>query len=226
MDRVMRLSLVGMSGSGKSFWSGKLSRVGFRRVCCDDLIAARLVAELGRKHGSITAVGRWMGFPFDPHYKEHEAAYLACEMGVMAQILGEVGEVEDHPEQAVVIDTTGSVIYTGEEILSKLRACTTIVHLATPLEIQRMKLRAYVKNPRPILWRDAYSKRAGETNEEALARCYPELLTSRELQYKELAHVTISYYKHRKAGFGVEELLDEAGVKRANEKDRDLSVGV
>ena len=97
----MRLSLVGMSGSGKSFWSGKLSRSGFRRMCCDDLIAARLVAELGSKRGGIAAVGRWMGFPFEPHYKEREAAYLACEMEVMNQILEELGKGEDNPEEDI-----------------------------------------------------------------------------------------------------------------------------
>ena len=207
----MRLSLVGMSGSGKSFWSGKLSRSGFRRICCDDLIAVRLGNEVGQKHGSVAAVGRWMGFPFEPHYREHEAAYLACEMEVMAQIVGDFAKVDDKPEEAVVVDTTGSVIYTGEGILSKLRECTIVVHLSTPLEIQQMKLRAYQKTPRPILWHDMFSKRPGETNEQALARCYPQLLASRELQYEKLAHVTISYYKHRKAGFGVEELLKEAG---------------
>ena len=206
----MRLSLVGMSGSGKSFWSGRLFRSGFRLICCDDLIAAGLVADLGTTGGSIGAVGRWMGFPFERHYKEREGSYLACEMEVMAQILGELSMGGDNIEGDIVVDTTGSVIYTGEETLLKLRQCTTVVHLATPLEIQKVMLRAYMKSPRPVLWREAFSKRPEETNEQALARCYPQLLASRELQYQKLAHVTISYYKHRKAGFDVEEFLSEA----------------
>ena len=209
----MRLSLVGMSGSGKSFWSEKLSRSGFRRIGCDDLIAVRLGIDPGQEGDSIATVGRWMGFPFEPLYKEHEAAYLAAEMEVMAQILRDFAKVEDKPEEAIVVDTTGSVIYTGEGILSKLRERTIVVHLSTPLEIQQMKLLAYQKNPRPVLWRDMFSTRPGETNEQALARCYPQLLASRERQYERLAHVTISYYKHRKDGFGVEELLGEAGFR-------------
>ncbi len=111
----MRLSLVGMSGSGKSFWSRKLSRSGFRRICCDDFIAARLAAELGTQGGSIAAVGRWMGFPFERHYKEREASYLASEVEVMAQILGELSQNAENQEEDTVVDTTGSVIYTGEE---------------------------------------------------------------------------------------------------------------
>ncbi len=207
----MRLSLVGMSGSGKSFWSGKLSRAGFRRFCCDELIAARLGDELGPGGSSIDVVGRWMGFPFEPHYKEREAAYLSCEMEVMAKILEKLEKVADNPDKAIVVDTTGSVIYTGERMLSRLRECTIVVHLSTPLEIQKMKLETYMKKPRPVLWRELFSKRPDESNEQALARCYPKLLASREHQYKELAHVTISYYKHRKAGFGVEDFLREAG---------------
>jgi shikimate kinase len=207
----MRLSLVGMSGSGKSFWSGKLSRFGFRRICCDDLIAAGLVGQLGTEGGSIAAVGRWMGFPFDPHYKEREASYLACEMEVMAHILGELSRNAESQEEDIVLDTTGSVIYTGEETLVQLRVCTTVVHLSTPLEIQNVMLHTYMKSPRPVLWRDVFSRRPEETNQQALARCYPQLLASREHQYKKLAHVTISYYKHREAGFEVEEFLGEAG---------------
>jgi shikimate kinase len=208
----MRLSLVGMSGSGKSFWSGKLSRSGFRRICCDDLIAAGLNAELGSAGGSIAAVGRWMGFPFERYYKAREASYLACEKEVMGQILDELSKSEDNPDDGIVVDTTGSVVYTGEETLRKLREATTIVHLETPIEIQKVMFRTYMKNPRPVLWREVFSRGPQETNDQALARCYPQLLASREQHYKKLAHVTISHYKHREAGFEVEEFLNEAGL--------------
>ena len=210
----MRLSLVGMSGSGKSYWSKKLSKSGFRRYCCDDLIAARLVMDLGKKHGSIGTVGKWMGFPFEPQYKEREAKYLACETEVMSQILGELAKAEDHPGKNIVVDTTGSVIYTSEAILARLRDCTIVVHLSTPLEIQKVKLDSYIRKPRPVLWRDLFMRKPGETNEQALARCYPLLLASRETQYKNLAHVTISYYRHRTGRFGVEDFLHDAGVGR------------
>jgi len=208
----LRLSLVGMSGSGKSFWSGRLSRSGFRRICCDDLIAAGLVAELGNKRGNIAMVGRWMGFPFEPHYREREAAYLACEMEVMDKILAELDKGEDNFEENIVIDTTGSVIYTGEETLTKLRRCSIVVHLSTPIEVRKVMLEAYMKKPRPVLWREMFTQRPDETNEQALARCYPQLLSSRERQYETLARVTISYYKHRRAGFGVAEFLSSTGI--------------
>ena len=208
----MLLSLVGMSGSGKSFWSEKLARWGFRCMGCDDLIAARLADELGDAHGGITKVGNWMGFPFEPHYGEREARYLACEMEVMNQILAEFDANEDDPDENLVIDTTGSVIYTGEAILTKLRKCSVIVHLTTPIEIQKTMLEAYRIKPRPLLWRDMFTREPGETNEQALARCYPVLLSSREKQYETLAHLSISYNKHHGAGFGVAEFLRATGA--------------
>jgi shikimate kinase len=204
----MRLSLVGMSGSGKSFWSKKLFTSGFLRLCCDDLIAGRLSPELGKRADSVAAVGSWMGFPFEPRYKEREAAYLACEKEVMTELLQQLGKSEGGAEEKIVVDTTGSVIYVGDETLAKLRNLTTIVHLATPLEIQKAMLEAYIKRPRPVLWREVFLKRSDEDNAQALARCYPQLLASRERQYEKLAHVTISHYHHRRAGFGMEEFLD------------------
>jgi shikimate kinase len=154
----MRLSLVGMSGSGKSYWSKKLSKSGFRRFCCDDMIADRLALDLGKKHGCIVTVGKWMGFPFEPQYKEREAKYLACETEVMSQILGELAKAEDHAGEKVVVDTTGSVIYTSEAILARLRDCTIVVHLSTPLEIQKVKLDSYIGKPTGLLARFVYEK--------------------------------------------------------------------
>jgi len=66
----MRLSLIGMSGSGKSSWSIKLSELGFKRFCCDDMITEKLDRDLTRPDGTCMKLGEWMGFPYEPHYEE------------------------------------------------------------------------------------------------------------------------------------------------------------
>ena len=203
----MHLSLIGMSGSGKSHWSTELAELGFLRFCCDDLIADKLAAELTRSDGTAMDLGEWMGFPYEPQYKERESKYLACEIAVIGGVLDYLSR--SNPEQKVVVDTTGSVIYAGDDILGKLRSTTTVVHLETPPEIKERMLEVYVDQPRPVLWRDIFSREQGETNEEALARCYSRLLLSRERLYGEHAHVTIDYYARRREGFGVKDFLGE-----------------
>lgn len=203
----MHLSLIGMSGSGKTHWSIKLAELGFIRFCCDDLIAHQLAPELTRSDGTAMALGEWMGFPYEPFYKGRESKYLACEIAVLRDVLDYLSG--RNPEEKVVVDTTGSVIYTGEDILGRLRSTTTVVHLATPPEIEKRMLQVYVDSSRPVLWRDVFFKKPGETNEDALARCYPLLLFSRERLYGQHAHVTIDYNVRRGEAFGAKDFLGE-----------------
>ena len=116
-----------MSGSGKSYWSEKLARHGFRRFCLDALIAQKLSAELRREDGSILTLGEWMGFPFQEGYQRREDLYLSTEKQLMAETLDWIDEnvCTGLQEKNVVLDTTGSVIYTGDSILKRLRSLTT-----------------------------------------------------------------------------------------------------
>jgi shikimate kinase len=81
------------------------------------------------------------------------------------------------------------------------------VYFPVPSEVQAQMLKQYVATPRPVLWRELFRKSSEETNEQALARCYPDLLRSREALYQRYADVSIDYYKRRQEGFGVEEFL-------------------
>ena len=205
--QVMRVSLIGMAGSGKSFWSKKLAQHGFRRFCCDDLIAAKLAPDLTGPDGTTMEMGTWMGFPYERHYKKRESTYLTYEMEVLIEILDYLAGHKNTREENIVIDTTGSVIYTGEEILQKLCRHTTAIYLLTPPEIQERLLNAYISKPHPMLWRDSFSKKSGETNQEALARCYPQLLSARKRLYARYADVEIDYYRRNEKGFSVTDFL-------------------
>jgi len=194
-----------MSGSGKSQWSTELAELGYLRFCCDELIADKLAPELIRSDGISLDLGEWMGFPYEPRYKEREYKYLACEIEVIGEIL--LYLCGNNPGEKVVVDTTGSVIYTGKDMLEKLKSNSTVVHLETPPEVKERMLKVYLDQPRPVLWRDVFSKKPGETNEEALARCYPRLLFSRQRLYEQYADVTIDYYVRNRKGFGVKDFL-------------------
>ncbi len=206
--QAMRLSLIGMAGSGKSYWSMKLVEHGFRGFCCDDLIAAKLDPELTRPDGTTMELGQWMGFPYEPHYRERESKYLAYEIEVLTEILEYLESRKSNPEEKIVLDTTGSIIYTGERILRRLRRYTTVIYLSIPPEVRGQLLKAYVSNPHPMLWRNVFSKEPDETEQEALARCYPRLIVARERLYDHYANVTIDYYRRSEEGFGVSDLLN------------------
>ena len=212
----MRLSLIGMAGTGKSYWSTKLAEHGFRRFCCDDLIAAKLAPELTKPDGTIMEMAEWMGFPYELLYKEREIKYLTCEREVLVEIFESFERDDNDPVDQIVIDTTGSVVYTGEEILGKLKRYTTVVHLSTPPEIQEQMLEVYLSKPRPILWRDMFGKESNETNEEALARCFPRLLFAREALYERYADVTIDYSRRSAEGFGVTDFLNDVSARETS----------
>jgi shikimate kinase len=197
-----------MSGCGKSRWSTRLSELGFRRFCCDDLIAKKLNPVLTGPEGSIMELGEWMGFPYESQYKERESKYLACEIEVLVEVFEYLESEENYSEENIVVDTTGSVIYTGDEILTRLRRATTVVHLSTPPEVQDEMLKRYLANKRPVLWQDLFSKEPNETNDEALERCYPRLLAARERLYERYSDVTVGYYTRSQDSFGASEFIN------------------
>jgi shikimate kinase len=203
----MRISLIGMAGSGKSYWSKKLAQHGFRRFCCDDLIAAKLASNLTGPDGTTMELGTWMGFPYERYYTKRESTYLTYEIEVLIEILEYLESHKKTLGENIVVDTTGSVIYTGEEILQKLCRYTTVIYLLTPPEVQEQLLNAYISKPHPMLWRDSFRKKTGETNQEALARCYPQLLSSREQLYVRYADVEIDYHRRNEKGFSVTDFL-------------------
>jgi len=118
-DKPLRLALVGMSGSGKSYWTKRIAAAGFSAVSCDTQIEERLnpVLQSGGFAG-ITGVAAWMGWPDRPNYAEREAAYLAEEINALDEVLS---SLEKNPQRDLVLDTTGSVIYVGNHLLHRLR---------------------------------------------------------------------------------------------------------
>ena len=188
-ERPLRLALVGMSGAGKTFWAKKLAAIQYPTVSCDDSIEQKLAPRLvaGGYRGT-SGVAAWMGWPDSTSYTHHESEYLAEEIHTLDEILT---ELEKQPEKSLVLDTTGSVIYTGNNLLMRLRRQVTIVYLAASAEEQQLLTERYLNDPKPVLWRGAFQPKAGEKPLETVARCYPALLAARRQSYEALAHCTL-----------------------------------
>jgi shikimate kinase len=188
-DKPLRLALIGMSGAGKSHWTKNLAALGCSAVCCDDQIEARLapVLKIGGFSG-INGVAAWMGWPDSPTYPEREAQYLAEEIAVLDEVLS---DLEKDPKRELVLDTTGSVISTGNHTLHRLRRQMTVVYLAASSEEVELLMQRYLQDPKPVLWQGAFHSHPGETSHQTVARCYPVLIAARRQSYEALAHITL-----------------------------------
>jgi shikimate kinase len=186
---VIKLSLIGMSGAGKSHWSQKFAAAGFQVIGVDDRIEEKLAPELEKDgHKGIGGVAAWMGWPDSPTYREREKKYLQYEIESMNEALDEIAASD---QQGTVLDTTGSVIYTGDEICRRMQKLTRVVYLEASPDEENILIGLYLSNPKPVLWGDQFVPRAGESTLDAIARCYPQLIAHRKQLYKRLAAHTV-----------------------------------
>src|SRR6202035_3701498 len=219
-DKRSRLALIGMSGSGKSFWTKKLAAAGWRSVCCDDLIEERLAPRLAAGgYSGINGVAAWMGWPDSMTYVQREAEYLAEEIGVMDEFLS--GLEKETSGTPIVLDTTGSVIYAQNNILMRLRRQMTVVHLANTENEQRLLVERYLNDPKPVLWRGTFHVKDQETPRETVARCYPLLIAARKKSYEMLAHCAVQVSDLR-AAYGAGSENNSADIERFRQKIREL----
>jgi len=217
-DKRSRLALVGMSGSGKTFWTRKLAAAGWKSVCCDDLIEQRLAPRLAAGgHSGINGVAAWMGWPNSGTYVQREAEYLAEEIGVMDEFLNNLENTSGTP---IVLDTTGSVIYAQNNILMRLRRQMTVVHLANTENEQRLLVERYLNDPKPVLWRGTFHVKDQETPRETVARCYPLLIAARKKSYETLAHCSVQVSELR-AAYGASSEKNLADTERFLQKIRE-----
>ena len=187
--KPLRLALIGMSGCGKSHWAKNLAALGCPTICCDDAIEARLAPTLqSGGHQGINGVAAWMGWPDSPTYAERESEYLREEIAHLDEVLS---SLEKDPQRELVLDTTGSVICTGNHILHRLRRQMTVVYFAASPEETQLLIERYLKDPKPVLWQGAFQARPGETPHDTVFRCYPLLIAARRQSYEALAHIAI-----------------------------------
>lgn len=205
----VRLCLIGMSGVGKSFWAKRLATHGWTRHDCDGAIGARLASLVTLEQGEepVHALGRWMGMPWSEGYAAREARYLALEEEVTREALEASMAPGEH-----VIDATGSVIHLSEPLRSRLRAECRVVHLRTSEDRRDAMLARYLDQPKPLVWAGAFDSSKDEAPEDALPRCYAELLARRERCYAEMAHITLDGGALEERDPGVDGFLAQVGV--------------
>src|SRR5215813_12489983 len=128
------------------------------------------------------------------HWAKNLAAHgcpaVCCgdEIATLDQVLSDLAK---DPKRELILDTTGSVIYTGNNILFRLRRQMTVIYIAASADEQQLLIERYLQDPKPVLWRGAFQPRPGEIPPDTVARCYPALIAARRQSYQALAHLTV-----------------------------------
>lgn len=201
----MFLTLVGMSGVGKSVCAAALAARRFQVIDCDALIAAKLQSITGYSGTSLEELGRWMGFPYEADFQRREALFLECEQEVLRDVLAHAAART--ATQNCVIDTGGSVIYADPALLQQLQQCSTVIYLRIPDTLHPQLLRIYLERPRPLIWNGLFSQSPDEPLHDAFRRCYTQLISRRERLYEQYSHLILEYSTDRQPPFSVEHML-------------------
>lgn len=200
----LSLILIGMSNMGKTYWALKLVELGFQHLHFDDRIAQKL-RELLASNGfeGVNGVSQWMGQPYTEGYEDRANMYLQAETEVLDEIRSEFKGVLKN----VVVDTTGSFIYL--ETHSTVKQDGMIVYLQESLQAREEMFRQYVTEPKPVIWGRCFYQNEGEDDQDALERCYSELLEFRAKRYSQLADVILPYEIARDNSLTAEGFLEE-----------------
>lgn len=185
----LTLCFIGMSNTGKSYWSKKLAALGFEHLNCDDLIEQKLAPELkARGYSGIEDVSRWMGQPYDKRFAAHQQKYLDFEKEVIDRILA---EIKSGREGNIAIDTTGSFVHLEPEVCLQLSRQALMIYIEASSAMKDGMFKLYIKKPKPVVFGDVFVPRTGESPHQTLRRCYPILLERRSSLYARYADATI-----------------------------------
>ena len=190
----LKIAFVGMSNIGKSFRSKQLGKIkNFRVFSVDDAIEKKLGLS------SMKEMAQWMGYPYEKKYKAAEKKYLAIEDDITRTVF---------PAGNFILDTTGSVIYTSPHTMDFLKKNYLIVELRCPTYLIDRMIESFFKTPKPVVWEKIYRKKPGETEKQALKRCYPLLLEDRNKRYAALADIHIDGKLSREYGISPQKFWD------------------
>lgn len=184
----LKISLIGMSNVGKTYWSKRLSDVGFLHVSCDGLIEEKLrreIPEFGER--GIRGVAHWMGQPHEDGFEERQRKYLEHEASVMREIVHAARE----KARNVVIDTTGSVVHAGDDVCATLKEHSLVVYIEVPKGSEQQMLELYLQEPKPVVWEHFFTQTEGEPSKDALARSYLALLDFRAKRFRHYADIVV-----------------------------------
>lgn len=204
------ITLIGMSGVGKTYISGQLEKWGWARFSCDYAIGTKYLADaLGGYMDSpedMDALFKYIGMPGDPKkgghvmakYKRHQQGYYDAECQSIAEAVVEAEERDKN----FVHDSTGSLCeIMDEDLIKRIGGATLFVYLKASAEEENVVLERARSVPKPLFfppdkfddWVKQYLDKEGlampeQMDPQEFSRwVFPKLFQSRLPKYQALA---------------------------------------
>ena len=205
------ITLLGMSGVGKTYLSAMLENAGWHRISCDYEIGHRYLAPYlqtsMQNADDIDGLARFVGLVGAPElgglpldtFKERQNLYYEAECTSIRAALS-AGLEDTRP---LVIDSTGSLCEIEDTaLIDALGQKTLFVYLQASEEEEQAVLRRAQTNPKPLFyppsdfpaWLSEYMEREGiaapeQINPKEFARSvFPRLFASRLPKYEAFAN--------------------------------------
>ena len=120
---TLKIAFIGMSNIGKSYTAMRLAtHYDFKLIEVDKIIWENL------GHESMDAFAKWQGHPYTRGYAEREMHSISLETQATRQAI-------KTKQKNPIIDTTGSVIYTDEDVLLALRNNFYVIYILSLIHI-------------------------------------------------------------------------------------------
>lgn len=207
------ITLIGISGIGKSYWSQRFAEeLGYTHLSADARIAAELRAELdlvneqglneqGLNEQGLNEQGlneqrlaTWLGFPTSPQYEENEQRYLKLDRRAIENFAAVAISQRDNSQISYIIDTSGSSIYVGEPALNRLAELGPVVYLEIEAGQEALLVERFLASPKPIVWNKTFLGTPDSIPSlDILRQSYQRLLASRKELYEQYSTIRIAY---------------------------------
>lgn len=140
-----------MSNIGKSFTATHLAAsFDFNAIEVDRLIWEQL------GHDDMDALAEWQGQPYSQGYEEREERLIGLEVSATRRVM----ETESRNS---LLDSTGSVIDVGEDLLGMLMSRCYVVHIAASgVDLERLKA-SYFERSKPLVWAGHFEELDGKS---------------------------------------------------------------
>jgi shikimate kinase len=200
----MKITLIGMSTVGKSYWSQKFVDAGFERIDLDNIIADYLAAYTGNTE-SFDTMNQWLGLPDEPRYAEHEKIFMKMEEDALKYAISILENADKNAN--IIVDTGGSLVYTPPQYWQLFKQYVRVIYLKMDKTIHQTLIDNYLRDPRAMIWNGCFQPKQGETRHETYSRSYSDLIAGREEFYEIYADTTFEYAEHRDRSMTIERLL-------------------